>query len=187
MVGGYIAYLSEAQIAAMLHGYGEQDQPEMQAAIQESLLAPDINRASQSTDQKTEDFGLPVYTCQNRPTIEDRINDMTMQAAIELSVVHDSRGDTFIYIDAPQKQPEQDEHGYERYIKRYKAPILIQKETLTRYSPGLAKLFGPTQQYRFLRRRKLVNKLPCNVKYVIDLTPPSEGEGTHIPNHSNES
>lgn len=131
------------------------------------------------TDQKAEEPDPSVQTCQNRINIDDRINDMTMQAALELPIVHDSQGDTLIYIDAPQRQPEQDEHDYQRYIKRYESPILMQKDTLTRYSPGLAKLFGPTQQFRVLRRRKLANKLPSNVKYVIDLTPPSEGEGTH--------
>ena len=146
----------------MLPGEDDQDQPGMQAAIEESLHA----RGSNELD-------LPVHTCQTRVSIEDRINDMTMQVPI----VHDSQGDTLIYIDAPQRQPEQDELQYERYIKRYEVPMLMQKDTLTKYSPGLAKLFGPTQQYRFIRRRKLANKLPGNVKYVIDLTPPSEGEG----------
>lgn len=159
-------------------GDDDQDQPGRQEAIWEPLRARDSNRTFQLTDQKTEEIDPPVQTCQNRVSIEDRINDMTMQAALELPIVHDSQGDTLIYIDAPQRQPEQDKHDYERYIKRYEAPILMQKDTLTKYSPGLAKLFGPTQQHRFLRHRKLANKLPSNVKYVIDLTPPSEGEGT---------
>ncbi|CAD6580059.1 MAG: hypothetical protein ASARMPRED_009336 [Alectoria sarmentosa] len=154
----------------------DEDQPGMQEAIQESLRVRDGNQATQSSDQKTEELDPPVHTCQNRVNIDDRINDMTMQSAIELPIVHDSQGDTLIYIDAPQRQPEQDEHDYERYIKRYEAPIVMQKDTLTRYSTGLAKLFSPTLQYRFLRRRKLANKLPSNIKYVIDLTPPSEGE-----------
>lgn len=45
-------------------------------------------------------------------------------------------------------------------------------------SPALGELFGPTLQHLGLRRRNLVNKLPSNVKYVIDTAPPSEGEGT---------
>lgn len=155
------------------------DQPAMQEAIQESLRSRDKIQATQFRDQQTEELDPPVQTCQNRVNIDDRINDMTMQAAIELPIAHDSHGDTWIYIDAPQRQPEQDEHDYERYIKRYKTPLLMQKDTLTKYSSGLAKLFGPTQQYRFRRRRHLVNKLPDGIKYVIDLTPPNEGEGTH--------
>lgn len=154
----------------------DDDQPSMQEAIQESLRAWDSNQATQSTYQNTEELDPPIQTCQNRVNIDDRIHDMTMQAAIELPIVHDPQGNTFIYIDAPQRQPEQDEYDYERYIKRYDAPILMYSDTLTRYSPVLARLFGPTLQYRFLRRRKLANRLPSHVKYVIDLTPPSEGE-----------
>ena len=152
----------------------DQDQPAMQEAIAVSLRDGDSNYI------KTDELDPPVHTCQNRVNIDDRIKDMTMQAAIELPILHDAKGDTWIFIDAPQRQPEQEKHDYERYIKRYKDPILMQKDTLTRYSPGLAELFGPSQQFRFLRRRKLANKLPSNVKYVIDLTPASEGEGTYL-------
>lgn len=151
---------------------------DMQLASLESIHVRDSNQGSRSTDQIFKELDAPVQTCQNRVSIEDRINDMTMQNAIELPIVHDSQGDTLIYIDAPQKQPEQDDYEYKRYIKRYENPIRMQKDTLTRYSPGLANLFGPTQQYKVIRRRKLANKLPNNVKYVLDLTPPSEGEGT---------
>ena len=154
------------------------EQPDMQQATPEPLHVQDSNQDTRFTDQVSKELDPPVQTCQNRVSIEDRINDMTMQAAIELPIVHDSQGDTLIYIDAPQKQPEQDDYEYKRYVKRYEDPIRMQKDTLTRYSPGLAKLFGPTQQYRVMRRRKLANKLPNNVKYVLDLTPPSEGEGT---------
>ena len=154
------------------------EQLDMPQATLDSLCVRDSNQGTRSTDQIIEETDPPVQTCQNRVSIEDRIKDMTMQAAIELPIVHDSQGDTLIYIDAPQKQPEQDEYEYKRYIKRYESPIRMQKDTLTKYSPGLAKLFGPTQQYRVVRRRKLANKLPNNVKYVLDLTPPSEGEGT---------
>ena len=148
----------------------------LQQAIEQSLRAHTNDGVVQVTSQETEDFNPPVHTCQNRVSIEDRINDMTKQAAVELPTVYDPMGDTLIYIDPPQRQPEQDEYEYELYIKRYTVPMLMKKHTLTRYSPGLAKLFGPTEQYRFLRRRKLANRLPGNVKYVIDLTPPSEGE-----------
>ena len=155
--------------------YGQLD---MQQATPDLICVRDSNQGTPFTDQNIQEIDPPIQTCQNRVSIEDRINDMTMQAAIELPIVHDSQGDTLIYIDAPQKQPEQDEYEYKRYIKRYENPIRMQKDTLTKYSPGLTKLFGPTQQYRVIRRHKLANKLPNNVKYVLDLTPPSEGEGT---------
>ena len=183
MASRHRIYLSEAQSAEMPL---RDDDPDVQEAIQQSLRARNSSQATRFTDQDTEELDAPVHTCQNRVNIDDRINDMTMQSAIELPIVHDSKGDTLIYIDPPQRQPEQDEQDYERYIKRYEAPILMQKDTLTKYSPGFAKLFAPTQQYRCLRRRRLANRLPGNVKYVIDLTPPSEGEGTHISKYNYE-
>ena len=163
----------------MAPGDDDANLPEWQTAIERSLHTRDSNEATHFTDSDSEQLNPNVPTCENRVSIEDRINDMTMKAANQLPIIHDSRGDTFIYIDPPQRQPEQDEDDYERYIKRYQAPMLMQKDILAKYSPSLAKLFGPTEQYRFLRRRKLANKLPSYVKYVIDLTPPSEGEGTH--------
>ena len=180
MASRHLTNLGEAQSSAVPPGDDTLDQAGMQIAIAESLRARDSNQVTQSMNQGSEENNLPVHTSENRVSIDDRINDMTTKAEIELPIVHDSQGDTLIYIDPPQIQPEQDEHEYERYTKRYETPMLMKKDTLTKYSPGLAKLFGPTQQYRFLRRRKLANKLPSNVKYVIDLTPPSEGEGRHL-------
>ena len=177
MASRHPTYLNEAQRVAMQPDDDELDQTDgLQEAIEQSLRARTNDEVVQSTSQKTQELDPPVHTCQNRVSIEDRINAMTKQAAVQLPTVYDPMGDTLIYIDPPQRQPEQDEYDYEHYIKRYTVPILMKKHTLTRYSPGLAKLFGPTQQFRFRRRRKLANKLPANVKYVIDLTPPSEGE-----------
>ncbi len=39
-----------------------------------------------------------------------------------------------------------------------------------------AKLLSPTNQYRMLRKKKLVGNLPTSIKYVLDLTPPDEGD-----------
>ena len=174
MASRHPTYLSEAQSVAMQPDDDELDQTGgLQEAIEQSLRPPTY---VQPTSQKIKELDPPVHTCQNRVSIDDRINAMTKQVAVELPPVNDPMGDTLIYIDPPQRQPEQDEYDYEQYIKRYTLPMRMKKHTLTRYSPGLAKLFGPTQQYRFRRRRKLANELPANVKYVIDLTPPSEGE-----------
>lgn len=177
MASRQFTYLSEAQKLAMQPDEDELEQTGgLQEAIEQSLRARTNDEVVQSTKPKTGELNPPVQTCQNRVSIDDRIKDIAKQAAVEFPIVYDPMGDTLIYIDPPQRQPEQDEHDYEHYIKRYTFPIRMKKHNLTRYSPGLAKLFGPTQQYRFLRRRKLANKLPANIKYVIDLTPPSEGE-----------
>lgn len=114
---------------------------------------------------------------QPRSTIDDMIEDLALRQALEMPVVRDPKGDTCVYIDAPPKQPEQGADAYERYTRRSREPFIVNSEALTRMnSPVIAKMFGPTEQYRTIRRRKLFNKLPIGVRFVIDLTPPSEGE-----------
>lgn len=43
-------------------------------------------------------------------------------------------------------------------------------------SARFAELLGPSNQFRTQRRRKMVNKMPEGVRFVIDLTPADEGE-----------
>ena len=60
--------------------------------------------------------------------------------------------------------------------------MLMKSSTLLAlYSPYFEKAFGSTSQYRVLRRRGLVGKLPVSIKYVLDLTPATEGdEAVHL-------
>ena len=112
-----------------------------------------------------------------RHTLETRIHDLTLRGAIELPRIHDPHGDTYVYIDPPAQQPEQDNQSYESFCERYRLPILIQSRTLLCLGSSVFDtLFGSTYQHRILRRRRLVGILPNRVKYVIDLTPPMEGE-----------
>lgn len=111
------------------------------------------------------------------PTIEARIEDLSRNLETEVSPRSDMQGDTYVYIDPPPRQPEQDQIRYERYIERYKNPIVMQSKMLISLnSPFFNKLFGSTHQYRVIRRRGLVDKLPDSIKFVIDLTPPTEGD-----------
>ncbi|KAI4217962.1 MAG: hypothetical protein L6R36_009193 [Xanthoria steineri] len=113
----------------------------------------------------------------SRQTIEDRIKEMQADSPVELEWKDESDGDTFIYIDPPAKQPEQTERMYRNYVERYKRPLVIRSTRLQAlHSPFFDKLLGPTAQYRTVRRRGLTGRLPHGIKYVIDLTPPSEGE-----------
>ena len=119
----------------------------------------------------------------NGNTPSRHLNDQNLsrnagRAGAESSrAAQDLQGDTWIYVDPQWRQAERDEHDSKCYIKPHQTPILTQKDALLEYFPFLAKLFGPTIQYRFLRRRNLFNKLPSNIKYVIDLTPPGKDEG----------
>ncbi len=155
----------------------------LQRAIRESLDA----RYSPTTVQ----FGDPVeppvsaQSPARRVNIEDRIKEMSLLPALELPFVCDPTGDTWVYIDPPPKQPEQDELDYARYTKRYEFPMLVKKAALLEHCTpdpevefNFQTLFGPSAQFRTIRRRKLSDKVrdSPNVKYVIDLTPPTEGD-----------
>ena len=153
----------------------------LQKAIQESLAGSASATAKQFGDlssNKTSQ-GPP-----RRANIEDRIKEITQQPAFQLPQINDPFGDTWVFIDPPSKQPEQDDFDYARYSKHYETPILVKKETLLKHhfpDPegfSLEALFGATAQFRTIRRRKLTAKLreQPNVKFVIDLTPPIEGD-----------
>lgn len=159
----------------------------LQQAIKESLAALNSTTATQ--------FGNPAgaslsaqdeaQSPAQRINLEDRIKEMSLQAALELPFMRDPTGDTWVYIDPPPKQPEQDHFDYARYTRRYETPMLVRKATLLKHCTpdptvefNLETLFGPSAQFRTIRRRKLSDKLrdSPNVKYVIDLTPPTEGD-----------
>ena len=110
-----------------------------------------------------------------RQTIEDRIKEMQAKTVVELPWTDDPDGDTYIYIDPPAQQPEQTDRMYYNYVERYRQPFVVRSTTLQAlHSPFFDKLLGPTAQYR--TRRRLNSRLPNRIKYVIDLTPPSEGD-----------
>ncbi|KAF4973717.1 hypothetical protein FZEAL_9244 [Fusarium zealandicum] len=88
-----------------------------------------------------------------------------------------NQGDTLVFVDFPISQnaglSKADCNGI-----TYKSQQLRvhSSNLLDTGSSKFAEMLGPTNQFRTLRRRKLVNKLPEGVKYVLDLTPPSEGD-----------
>jgi len=87
-------------------------------------------------------------------------------------------GDTLIFIDyePPTDGPTEKKRtwncrGYAWTSKQFR----MESEKLLRTgSTKFAQMLAPTYQFRTLRRRKMVNKLPEGVKFVIDLTPPSQ-------------
>ena len=112
-----------------------------------------------------------------RYTIDDCIRDFSTRQALEMPRVHDIDGDTYVFIDPPSKQPEQSAQSYEQYKHRYSKPFLMKREKLCRASGVFKeKLASPDYHFRTLRRHGLVGKLPEHVKYVLDLTPPTEDE-----------
>lgn len=81
-------------------------------------------------------------------------------------------GDTLVYIDYP------DSNKADCMMVAYSSVQfrVHSRKLIATGSSKFAELFKPTYQYRIQRRRKVVNKLPEGVKYVIDLTPPTEGD-----------
>ena len=79
--------------------------------------------------------------------------------------------------DPASQHPPQDYEAYRLYTTRCKLPHrMCRDKFLALHSPYFEKAFGPSNQHRVLRRRGLVGRLPEGIKYVLDLTPPVEGE-----------
>ncbi|KAI5463275.1 hypothetical protein BGZ63DRAFT_353181 [Mariannaea sp. PMI_226] len=88
-----------------------------------------------------------------------------------------SEGDTLVFIDYPQNQKHPTRQTDCNGITYKSQEFRVHSENLLKTnSAKFAEMLGPTYQFRVQRRRKLVNKLPTGIKYVLDLTPPSEGD-----------
>ncbi|KAL7921142.1 hypothetical protein ACQKWADRAFT_296375 [Trichoderma austrokoningii] len=86
-------------------------------------------------------------------------------------------GDTLVFVDYPEikrRQSEQTDCFGSRYSSQ-KFRVHSEK-LLATGSAKFAEMLNPTYQFRIQRRRKLAKSLPEGVKYVLDLTPPSEGD-----------
>ncbi|KAL6719308.1 hypothetical protein ACLMJK_003547 [Lecanora helva] len=172
----------------------QDDDQQMQLAIEQSILQPNPLTAIQAEDLSPQQTSRSAHTWtsptpkprEERISIEQRIREIMLYPGLELPRIHVPRGDTWIFLDCPPQQPEQSDFDHTQLLKRYKEPILSSKATILRhYVPSasgfdLPNLFGPTNQFRTIRRRQLTSKMRENprIKYVIDLTPPIEGEGT---------
>jgi hypothetical protein len=86
-------------------------------------------------------------------------------------------GDTLVFIDFPLP-PSRPFFTLDCYGTAYSSrQFRVHSEKLLATGSSVFKeMLSPTRQFRIQRRRKVVNKLPEGVKYVLDLTPPSEGE-----------
>ncbi|EHK22165.1 uncharacterized protein TRIVIDRAFT_28763 [Trichoderma virens Gv29-8] len=88
-----------------------------------------------------------------------------------------NEGDTLVFIDFPdlsRRQPRQtDCYGVPYTSQQFR---VHSEKLLATGSAKFAEMLNPTYQFRIQRRRKLTKSLPEGIKYVLDLTPPSEGD-----------
>ncbi|KAL7915912.1 hypothetical protein GGI35DRAFT_430998 [Trichoderma velutinum] len=94
------------------------------------------------------------------------------------SIEHElNEGDTLVFIDFPDLSRRQwrqtDCYGMPYSSKQFR---VHSKKLLATGSAKFAEMLSPTYQFRVQRRKKLAKNLPEGIKYVLDLTPPSEGD-----------
>ncbi|KAH0496840.1 hypothetical protein TgHK011_004184 [Trichoderma gracile] len=110
---------------------------------------------------------------------EDEIQSSRFAEACKLRVVEQelNTGDTLVFVDFPNVSRRRS-----RQTDCYGVPYSSQKlrvhsqKLLATGSAKFAEMLSPTYQFRIKRRKKLTKDLPEGVKYVLDLTPPSEGD-----------
>ncbi|KZL88296.1 hypothetical protein CI238_01143 [Colletotrichum incanum] len=85
-------------------------------------------------------------------------------------------GDTLIFVDFPTTSKPSESVDCFFYAWNSVQFRMHSGKLLGTGSSKFAEMLNPTYQFRIRRRRKLVNRLPEGVKYVLDLTPPSEGD-----------
>ncbi|MCJ1316239.1 hypothetical protein MMC15_001560 [Xylographa vitiligo] len=144
--------------------------PDYEKIFQAKLRA--IAEGSSATDTIVNAEMIPT-----RLTIDDYIAEMQQMRAVDLTRLSMPDGDTLVFIDAPAQQPDQDDFTYKQIQARYANPFCMRSTTLKSLGSSFFDfLLNPTAQFRVLRRRKLVNNLPYGIKYVLDLSPPNEGD-----------
>ncbi|EKD17467.1 hypothetical protein MBM_04328 [Drepanopeziza brunnea f. sp. 'multigermtubi' MB_m1] len=83
-----------------------------------------------------------------------------------------NEGDTLVFVRFPNNVPAYDSTGSAVSEKHR-----VHSEKLKAASPEFKRLLEDDwQQHRFKRRNKLVGQLPAGITYILDLTPPDEGD-----------
>lgn len=140
---------------------------------QVSSVAVDPSDASSDTSMSGLYGGSPPKSSPKLWT-----EDMELLAKRDREAVLFSRnllteGDTLVYILYPGKAYDSSGICVSDCVHRVHSQKL-----LATGSEKFEELFSPTKQFRTLRKKhiNLANKLPSGIKYVLDLTPPDEGD-----------
>ena len=91
--------------------------------------------------------------------------------------IRDPLGDTLVFVDPPDIDSRDGRSNRMDYCMRYDEGHRIKSEKIhCLNSDKFNDFFRPTAQYKVLGRRKMRNHLPPGIKYVLDLSPPPEGD-----------
>ena len=155
---------------------------------QQCMSAPQICGSPQDTregkvatsspceTEPLQDTPAAILIAPARRNINDAILDLQKRSR-DLPRLDVPYHDTWVFISPPAQSPDQDDSIYREIESRYKHPFGVRSATLIALeSPILNKMFTSTAQFRLQGRHNLRNKLPTHIKYVIDLTPPNEGD-----------
>jgi hypothetical protein len=136
--------------------------------------------ASSTVNSGTE---KPQPNAAAQKTIEDQLRvfqeaaQYALDKRIELPLLNFADADTLVIIDPPPVTRKGGQGGGGcGLISPDSAPHRMHSERLKATgSAYFIDALGPTKQYRLVRRRRLL-PLPPGIKFVIDLTPPEEGD-----------
>ena len=114
-----------------------------------------------------------------RRDIEDCIAEMSARRFRQLPRFSDLNGDSLVFIDPPPR-PEHDWDEQLGFVvnTHYGKPFRIDSETIRSFnSPYLNRRFNLSYQEAVRKKRGLsLDQLPPGIKYILDLTPRTEGE-----------
>jgi hypothetical protein len=113
--------------------------------------------------------------------ISPEMESVVLYQSIDLAILSAADADTLVYLGTPPQQADQDDKAYARIRNHYAKFRKIHSENvLSSGSAKLELLLGPTSQFRTERRLRnegvLPGGKPDDIKYLLDLRPPSEGE-----------
>lgn len=120
-------------------------------------------------NRKITTFLDPQRRCptDNNPQFNSRDQNAVQYTKSQLIV-----GDTLVIVRYPNNLPVYDATGFQLSDKHR-----VNSDKLKAASPLFKHLLEDDwQQHRFKRRNKLIGNLPDGINYVLDLTPPEEGD-----------
>lgn len=141
------------------------DIPTLQGCISDELIEPNSPPGKNRKAHEQAQTMLEVLTI-DRVELEMSRKPLFLGDTESIPRLFSDDADTLVYIDPPQPSFDMD------------CPVMSlphrvhSRNLLSTRSSYFERLFNPNYQSRIIKRRDLDGRLPENIKYVIDLTPP---------------